>query len=640
MLKMLVLLLVLSSAASLHGQILTTRTAPPRLVKQFRQAQQLASIGQFDRAIKNLENVLRSEERFIDARIELGNVYNQMERFAEAERNYELAVQLDSLYEPSVWYSLALVEMDQEKFGEAVTHFEVFLQLAPHDSQRRPRAERYLESARFAAHALANPVPFEPKNLGPAINTAEDEYLPSLTADGSQLIYTAVRNGQEDFYLSTRSDTGWTVGKPITAVNSPYNEGAQSIRADGRYLVFTICNRPGGLGSCDLYYSEFKNGSWTPVRNIGAPVNTRGYESLPSISADGQTLYFTSDRPGGYGGLDIWVSTRQPDGRWSKPVNAGPVINTPENEQAPFIHPDNQTLYFMSKGHPGLGKYDLFYARKKPDGSWSKPINLGYPINSRDNEGAFTVSLDGKEAYFASDMAGGYGKTDIYTFELYPEARPQPVTYVKAIVRDGVTKDPQPVKVEIFDLENGSAFANFYTDVDGTFLSTLPAGKNYALHVSKEGYLFYSEHFALRDSGSVEHPFLIEVFLQPIAQVRQGTDTLGAPVVLRNVFFETGSAALLPESKVELDKLTAFLHSNPSIRIQINGHTDSVGSDADNMQLSIARAKAVYDYLVAKGIDPSRLHYKGYGESRPISTNDTEEGRRLNRRTEFQIIYE
>ncbi len=636
MLKVFAPLIFLLFTLDATPQIVTTRTAPARLVKQFRQAQAMASAGQYERAIRSLENLLRAERTFIDARIELGNVYNQMERFAEAEKNYELALQLDSLYEPAVWYSLALVEMDQDKFDEAAEHFETFLRLAPAGSARRKRAEHYLESARFAAHALANPVPFEPKNLGPAINTPEDEYLPSLTADGSQLIYTAVRHGQEDFYISTRADTGWTVGKPIDAVNSPYNEGAQSIRADGRFLIFTICNRPGGLGSCDLYYSEYLNGSWTPVRNIGAPVNTKGYESLPSISADGQTLYFTSDRPGGYGGLDIWISTRTTDGRWSTPVNAGPVINTPEHEQAPFIHPDNQTLYFMSRGHPGLGKYDLFFSRKNPDGSWSKPVNLGYPINTRDNEGAFTVSLDGKEAYFASDMPGGFGKTDIYTFELYAEARPQPVTYVKAIIRDASTKKPLSARVEIYELQSGSLFTSLQTDDEGTFLSTLPAGKDYALHVSKDGYLFYSEHFALRDRGSVDNPFLIEVNLQAIGKV--DADSLGGPVVLRNVFFETGSAALLPESKVELDKLVSFLEANPTLRIQINGHTDSVGSEEDNMQLSIARARAVYDYLVNHGIDAGRLSYKGFGESRPFSSNDTEEGRRLNRRTEFQVL--
>ncbi|GAB4249217.1 MAG: hypothetical protein Kow0027_12000 [Saprospiraceae bacterium] len=617
----------------------TARNAPPRLKKSLDKARFLAASGELSAAANELGKALEKEPRFMDGLIELGNVYNQMGDYASAELQYEKAIAIDSTYLSSLYYSLGIVEFDQDKFSEAKAHFEKFLTLEREGTNRYQNARRYLANSEFAARAVANPVPFEPKNIGSAINTAEDEYLPSLTADGEVLIFTAVRNGQEDFYRSKRADSTWMPAEPISAVNTEYNEGAQTITADGKLLIFTICNKPGGLGRCDLYFTEFKNGNWTPVRNLGRPVNSAAYESLPSLSAEGDALYFTSNRKGGFGGLDLWVSYRKPDGHWGEPVNLGSTINTPFDEQAPFIHPDGQTLYFMSKGHRGMGAYDLFLSRKDEKGNWSSPENLGYPINSRGNEGALTVSLDGKTAFYASDMPGGFGKNDIYYFELYEGARPQPVTYVKARVFDEATKKPLAALMEIFDLGSGQLVARKITGEDGEFLSTLPSGKDYALHVSKEGYLFYSDNFSLSGWTDFDSTFHIQVPLVKIPAGARDTGEVSSPVVLRNVFFESGSADLLPKSRVELDKLYDLLVQNPALKIQINGHTDNVGSEQDNLELSLNRAKAVYDYLVEKGIDPGRLRYKGFGETKPVSSNDTEEGRSQNRRTEFQIIH-
>ncbi|MEK7254279.1 MAG: hypothetical protein AAB316_06005, partial [Bacteroidota bacterium] len=328
-------------------------------------------------------------------------------------------------------------------------------------------------------------------------------------------------------------------------------------------------DRPGGLGRCDLYFSELVNGKWTQVKNIGAPVNSAAYESLPSLSADGKTLFFTSERRGGLGGLDLWFSQRQLDGKWGEPQNLGAPVNSNSSDQAPFIHPDGQTLYFMSKGHPGLGEYDLFLSRRQPDGKWGEPQNLGFPINTKGNEGAFTVSLDGKTAYFATDKEGGLGKNDIYTFDLHEAAQPQPVTYVKATVSDSETKAKLSANVEFVDLATGLVFVSAVTDNGGEFLVTLPAGKDYSLNVSKEKYLFYSENFALAHGGSLEKPFLLDIPLPPIPAGGAGDpESKSKPIVLKNVFFETGSAALKKESLTELNRLKKLLEDNPSLKIQ------------------------------------------------------------------------
>lgn len=598
----------------------------------------MADLGEFEQAVKDFEKAIKSEPNFIDAHIQLANVKNRQGKFDEAEKGYEKALEIDPNYLTSLYYSLAIVEFDQKKYSEAAEHFEAFLAKPRIGEKRKIKAENYLKNAKFAAEAIANPVPFEPINVGSSINTEEDEYLPALTADGEKMIYTAVRQNQEDFFLSKYIDGAWTKGEAIASVNTPdYNEGAQSVSADGRFLVFTMCDRPGGYGRCDLYFTEYVGGKWTQVKNMREPINSKYKETLPSISADGKTLYFASDRPGGIGGLDIYKSERNSEGNWSKPVNLKLPINTPKHEQAPFIHPDGETLYFMSEGHPGMGRYDLYFSRKNKDNSWAEPTNLGYPINTEGNEGAFSVSLDGSTAYFASDVEGGFGRHDIYTFELYEEARPAPVTYVKAKVRDAKSRRPLEANIEFIDLSTGEIHTASMTDASGEFLVTLPTGKDYALNVFKEKYLFHSENFALSGNDGVDEPFLLKIDLSPISESLANLDK-SKPIILKNVFFETGSAELKSESLSELNRLKNLLEKNAELKIKINGHTDNVGSDEDNLSLSEARSKAVHDYLIDNGIDAVRLKYQGFGETQPIESNDTEKGRQQNRRTEFILI--
>lgn len=635
--------------------IITKKTAKGKAKKYFDKGMEYTRSAADAKAIKEYEKALKAAPKFIDAQIQLAASYYAMERFVEAEKNFEKAIALDKNYKKKVLYVTGIAEMRQDKFDEAVSHFEQFLAAEKDNKTLLAKAEKYKSICLFKEKAMANIVPFEPINLGDKINTKNAEYLPSITADESILVYTLRERDQEDFYMSKKVNGVWQKGEPLDDINTDLNEGAQSISADGKLLVFTACTRRDGYGSCDLYFSEVVDGRWTKVANMGKEVNSRARETQPSLSADGKAIYFSSDRGGGQGEMDIWVSKRDENGKWGIPENIGDVINTKGIDRAPFIHSDGQTLYFMSDGHEGMGGHDLYYSRWK-DGKWGEPQNLGYPINTEADEGTLVISLDGKTAYFATDRnkSGERGKDaeylgkvdlDLYSFELYEEARPQPVTYVKAKVRDAATrKRLAGAKVEFMDLATETSHAFSTTDSEGEFLVCLPLGKNYSLNVTKEQYIFHSENFALDKNNSLDEPFLLDIELQAIpvvTAVPEGTGgalTEGKPIILKNVFFETGSAELKTASLLELNRLKKLLTDNPSLVIRINGHTDNVGSDDDNMTLSNNRAKAVNDYLVVNGIESHRLSYKGFGETAPISDNESPEGRQLNRRTEFVVI--
>ena len=622
-------------------------SASKKLQKQFSEVIGQARNGKMKEALARLDKIVASEPGFIDAYILKGKLQHDAGLLEDAEKNLEKAIGIDPQYDVSNFYFLALVEWKLDKFSEAAQHFETFSQSEGIRDYLKERAIRYLANAEFAAEAIQNPVPYNAKPLSNQINTSEGEYWPTVTADKSLLIYTKRVKGQEDLYFSQYIDGEWVAGRPLQGLNSSLNEGTQSISADGRSLVFTACNRREGMGSCDLYYVQINGNYFTAPVNMGSPVNSSAWDSQSSLSADGKTLYFASERAGGLGDRDIWKSEQQADGSWGKPVNLGPDINTSQGDQAPFIHPDGQTLYFMSNGHPGMGGFDLYISRRQADGSWGKPQNLGYPINTKANEGAIFVSLDGAKAYFTSDKGDGDAREqkmlgrnnqDIYYFDLPPAIQPQAVTYVKARVYDIETKEPLVANAEITALESGLGMVKQKTNPEGGFLICLPAGRDYSLNVNKEGYLFYSEHFALREMTEGE-PYLLDIPLQPLPQSNE-TEKLqkNEPIILKNVFFETASADLKPTSLNELDRLKVLLEKNPDLRIQINGHTDDVGSDADNQALSEARARAVHDYLLDAGIASDRLAYKGFGESQPIADNETGEGRRQNRRTEFVIV--
>lgn len=362
--------------------------------------------------------------------------------------------------------------------------------------------------------------------------------------------------------------------------------------------------------------------------NLGDKINTEFWETTPSLSPDKRTLYFTSNRPGGIGGADLYVSQMQANGKWGPAENMGPVLNSAGDEMAPFIHADNQTLYFTSSGHPGYGGADLFISRKQLDGSWSKPENLGYPINTIENDGSLAVAADGKTAYYSSNRSDSRGGLDLYTFELREDIRPYKTLYVKGNVFDAKTKQPVPATVELIDNSVNKSLMKIQTDGSGAYFITLPLGKDYTFSVNRKGYLYYTEQYSLSGKAA-DSTYQKDIALQPV--------TLNSTFVFNNIQFATGSYQLLPISLVELDRLLLVLQENPTLKIQISGHTDNVGKPDDNLKLSDNRAKSVADYLISKGIGAGRLSWKGFGATQPIADNATETGRAKNRRTAFTI---
>lgn len=621
-----ILACLLGFGLQMQAQTVTYETAPKKAKAAFDRAIDAVRLYQTAAAIGLLQEAIKAAPNFTDAYGQMGLCYVELKNYAAAVTAFEKLKELDSsgLRPVSVAYSRAMAGT-----GNFVGALQLITQYLANAKSKSPTAEKLKANYEFAVNNHRQTVPFHPENLGDPVNSKDPEYFPSLTIDSKTLIFTRRVNGRnEDFYITHRENNTWSpaqnMGEPV---NSSFNEGAQNISQDGTMLVFTGCEFPEGKGSCDLYYSEKTAQGWTTPKNFGAPINTRDWESQPCLSTDKQTLYFareTSDN-----GADIFVSNRLVNGQWSVPERLGPNINTPGRETTPFIHADGQTLYFASNGHPGYGGLDIFYSRRQPDGSWGPATNLGYPINTIDEDASLVVEADGKTAYFASDRSDTRGALDIYRFELYPEARPLQTLYVKGFVYDTLTHARLATIIDVTDLQGGYSIATVKTNDNGDYLAPLPVGRDYAFHVNRKGYLFYSDNFSLKDHNPGV-PYEKNIPLQPLAA--------NASIVLHNIFFDSKQYTLKPASVLELNKLVNLLLDNPGVKIAIEGYTDNVGTDKDNQVLSENRAKSVVKYLTEKGIAANRLTAKGYGESNPIATNDTEDGRATNRRTVFKII--
>lgn len=626
----LILIMLFSLAVSVQSQDLTSKNKKAR--NEYLKGLDAYNGYEYDKAEKFFKNAIAYDGKFIEPYIMLGTMYEEQKKYNEAIKYYELSLVIDEDFFPNTFLIVGRLQLKLGLYEDALKNFS---KLAARNDVKigiKAQAEQAVKQCEFAIDQMANPKPFKPVAMSSAINSEHSEYMPALTADESMIIFTRLipsnktTDGmQEDFFYSVKTGDTWSVAQPMDkTLNTDNNEGAHSISPDGKAFYFTACNREGGKGSCDLYLSRLNNGRWDYPVNLRV-LNSKAWDSQPSIGPDGRTIYFASARDGN---VDLYTSTFV-DGRWSTPVALPSNINTTGSEMSPFIHPDGQTLYFCSDGHLGMGGFDIFMTRKIGLNEWSDPVNIGYPINTHRDEAFLFVSASGKNAYFASDISGDSGM-DIYTFELYEEARPVAVTYLKGIVRDKETSKPLKASFELYDLEDGELITAATADEMGSFLVCIPTDKDYGLNVNHEGYLFYSEHFSLSGNHSQVDPFIKNIDLQPLSE--KGT------VVLKNIFFDTDKYILKSESFVELNKLYELMKTNPSLKIEIGGHTDNTGGTEYNRILSENRAKAVYDFLIEKGIESSRMSYKGYGETQPIDTNDTEEGRANNRRTEFKVI--
>ncbi len=561
----------------------------------------------------------------------------------------EKAYLLDPKAHKDICYYLALGYQINYNFDKAISFFEIYKNSRGVNSDYLKATPRKIEECRNAKQIMQDTLFVDIINLGPSINSEYPEYNPLITADGEELIFISRRKGttgnktdfndglyNEDVYISDLTDGRWeeakNIGKPI---NTTKHDAVLGISPDGQQLLVYLDINEGDIG-----VSMLKGSRWTKPEALGPNINSQYHESKACWSPDGKCLYFISNNPrNSMGGRDIFVSKLEKDGTWGPAESIGKTINTKYNEEGVFMHPDGRTLYFSSEGHNSMGGYDIFKSVKDSTGNWTEPVNVGYPVNTPGDDVFYTVSASGKKAYFASYREDGFGLYDIYeirfkekkTNDTTPVVTDKVlVTILKGTVKDSKTHVPVEAKIEIIDNEKNEVVATFTSNsATGKYLVSLPSGRNYGINVSHEAYLFHSENFIIADTADYQE-IVKDIYLQKIE--------VGTKVVLRNIFFDFNKATLRSESTAELDKLIGVLQKEPLLRIEISGHTDNKGGMEYNVKLSEERAKAVVDYLISKGIDKSRLEYKGYAYEQPIATNDTEEGRQLNRRVEFKVL--
>lgn len=645
-----------------------------RYEKQYKKARDLQNKGNRSEAQEIFSDILEEFPEYLDA-----NYYYAMSYYYPIQRNnmvienktYALRALeafnrihavcptyriVHNLYAARLAYSM-------ENFSEAIKFAHVMIN-NPDDCKLEDldHIEVLLRAAQFYNKILNNPVPFDPEPVY-GISTKHDEYLATISPDGEQFYFTrrmpysdpnsyfSNKENKEFFSISNREKDGrFSKGEPLPSpFNQAENEGSPAINSTNDYLIFsrmlphktTITNSCGAsvnttYPNYDLYYSEYINGEWTEPQSLGPKINLPDYyESQPSLSSDGSTLFFVSDRPGGYGTnperstLDIWFSVRNINGEWGNPVNLGAVINTPGNEKSPFLHTDSRTLYFSSDGHQGMGGFDIFYSKLDDKNRWQKPVNIGHPINTEFDEVDFFVSLDGKTAYFSSNNLGS-NDWNIYQFDLYEEARPRNMVLIKGEVTsdDG---DLSGVVVEIRDTTSKVIATSKVNEHSGKYAIAAEISEDkpveIIVNVKKPGHSF--------DTKLITAENIINGVAENHAEVKRVES--GKIYDLHDIHFGTNQFILNQQSMRIIDLFVEFLTENPTIKVEIQGHTDNIGDDKANQILSERRAQSVYNYVISKGINANRLRYKGYGEYSPIATNDTAEGRAKNRRTVFLI---
>jgi len=543
-----------------HGQN-ELSTKNKKAIRKYNLALEYMSELDEGNAKRVLLESIEKDPDFVEAYLLLADIFNYGSDYEREVQLYRKVSEIKQMTDQRFYYSWGLAEWYTGNYVESRKLLNKYLSLNPLSKSLIDQTLEIIKNCDFSIASINDSLKVVLSNVGDSINTNYDEYFPGISADGNILVITTripvsrgivynKYNSQEDFYISYKKDGSWTKARSLIGpVNTNGNEGAQSLSADGNIMYFTACGRNDSFGSCDIYMSENKNNAWTKPINIGNPVNSVFWESTPYLAADKRTIYFSSNRPGGYGNMDIWKSTINNEGKWTEPVNLGENINTMADELSPFIHPDGQTLYFSSDGKTGLGGFDLYISRINIEGLWEKTENLGYPINTYRDEQSIVINSIGDLAYISSDRERNKGK-DIFSFSLPEKLRPKPV-------RSWITGE------KIFP---------------------------------------------------------------------------GESLVLNNVFFKTDSFSLDSTSYPELENLCNFMKANQEINIEIRGHTDNTGTMEYNMELSENRAGEVYKYLIIKGIAPNRITYRGFGPTIPRANNRTEEGRALNRRTEFIIL--
>lgn len=557
----------------------------------------------------------------------------------------------------AAYYYLGEYYYVENLLEDAQKNLLTYIELNENGQDKLNIAKNYSEHIKIYKNLMENPVEFNPVKLE-GVCTSEDEFLPLISPDGEFAFYThryfkKLKNAGpdkkmvEEFTYSIRinplSETkevyenGIAMPEPF---NQGLNQGGVSITIDNNHLYITICqlekvrtNR--GMESynnCDIYVSHNVNGKWTALENLGPNINSnKTWEGQPSISADGKTLYFASAREGGYGGTDIYYSKIDDKGNWGLAQNIGDVINTKKNDKSPFMHSDSQTLYYASDGKYGLGGFDIYFS-KNVNGKWTEPKNIGYPINTPEDELGFIVSTNGSKAYFASNRLTDDGGYDIFSFDLYQKARPKEVMLAKGTVNDSKGKVIEDAEVVIKSTTTGKSTEAIVDKMTGKYAVAIAVEPDdeFIMTVRKQDYAFTSAYIKPKETSLIA-PIKIDMQVKPIQ--------VGEQVKINDIYFPTASAVFDKASMIVLNNFVEWLEANPKVKIEIHGHTDNTGDKERNQTLSEERAKAVADYLILFGIEGDRIvAHKGFGQDKPVASNKTEEGRAKNRRTEFVIV--
>jgi len=637
--KYIIFFLLLITAQLLFAQQQNYSTRSKKAIKLYESAQDYVFRRQLPEAVYLLNQALERDKSFIEAHLRIAFCYKLMNNIEDQTKHLELV--LSYAKKPSryknVYLALGEAYYLLMQYDQSLSFIDTFLSFPTIDPGIVQEASWLAAKVKFAQEEIKNPVEFDPIEMPDVINNGPLQYFPVLTADEEKIFYTRREDHHpefdEDIYVSEKNGEGkWGFPYPISrTINTQYNEGTCTISADGKVLIFTSCMGRRNYGSCDLFISYREGIDWSRPVNMGENINSKFWDSQPTLSADGRRLYFVSERPGGEGMRDIWMSNMDELGQWQPAVNLGSSINTKEDDVSPFIHVNGQTLYFASKGYLGFGGYDL-YSAEYINGEWTEPKNLGYPVNTPEDQVSLFVTADGQTAYYSLDSwtSNGTPTSMIYYFKI-PEAIS--VTnksyYVKGEILDAETNLPLKASVELMDVYVNELLSKVYSDsINGEYTMILTEGSDYALYVEKPGYVLESRHFAL-PQGSDYKPILMDFYLNKIKT--------GATTVLNNIFFDLDKYELKEKSITELQKIVSFLKKNLELKISILGHTDDTGTAEYNMQLSLKRAEAVYNYLVDYGIDPSMLAFQGFGQTEPAFPNDSEENRSKNRRIEFRI---
>ncbi len=569
--------------------------------------------------------------------------------------------------EARVFYLLAEARSLHLQYEKAIDMYRLFRQsLSPQElSDWRERIDKRLIELQHAIVHTKQPARAFVDRLDMSINSPYDDYNPVVSSFDGSLFFTSRRPKDsraridskdhkhiENIFVARQSDDGLLLTKEAYPYNTRSHTATAGISHDGKTLIIYRGEQGG-----NLLFSHYKKNRWTKPREIGR-INSRHHETSAALSSDGNTMYFVSERPGGYGGKDIWVTTLGRRGQWSEPINLGPVVNTEYDEEGLYLAADDKTLYFSSRGHNSMGGYDIFKTTYQ-NGRWMSPVNLGYPINSSADDVFFCMAGDGKEAYFSSNRPDETGSSSLYKVTFLGPEKPllsnnvgillanhnkpslkefidtekMPIAHMTVMygeITDEETNEPLEATIALYDNEKDMILAEFTNNPEtGEYFISLPGGINYGMAVQAEDYLFYSANIDITKT---------DVYREVINNIKLKRIDIGKAIVLNNIFFDFDRSTLRPESYAELGILYKLLEDNPSLKVEVSGHTDNTGTASYNERLSEGRAQAVVSFLIGRGIPADRLTFKGYGSSRPIASNDTEEGRQLNRRTEFEIV--